>query len=155
MARRRGKDPELTLFPFLSVLAVVMGTLILVISGMSQLALANPKQRVEVEAFDPSKKTAIYVECTGDGLNIYPDDPTSGPPTLVPTGAIELAVSDWSRLLHRLEMASDTYYVMLLVRPEGVRAFELARNSVSPTAIEIGYEPLFESGEVRFENRSP
>jgi len=80
MSRRRGRDPEPTLFPFLSVLAAVMGTLILIIAGQSQLAIASPKQRVEVERFDPSRKSPIYAECRRNVMVIYPDDPTRSAP---------------------------------------------------------------------------
>ena len=71
MARRLRREPEPSLFSFLSVLKAVMGTLTLIISGMSHLAFANPKQRVEVEAFEPGKKSAIHVECRAEGRMIH------------------------------------------------------------------------------------
>jgi hypothetical protein len=57
-----------------------MGTLILIITGMTQIGLASPKQRVEVDALDVAKKSPVYVECRKDGVLIHPDDPTSGTP---------------------------------------------------------------------------
>lgn len=154
MARRRGADPQFTLFPFLSVLAVVMGTLILIISGMSQLALANPKQRIEVERFDPGKKTPIYVECVRTGLLVYPDDPTSGKPTFVPYFDIGRPSSVWGTLVRRVELHNATHYVLMLVRAEGVSSFRRARDSLDLTTIELGYQPLFLDGAVRFEKRA-
>jgi hypothetical protein len=153
MARRKASDPGLTLFPFLSVLAAVMGTLILIISGMSQLALASPKQGVDVQAFDPGKKNPIFVECRKHGLRIYADDPTTGKYKWVPSSEIGWASSDWSDLTRRLEH-DQTRYVMLLVRANGVRTYNEVRASVNVADIDIGYEPLFGTGPVRFRMRT-
>lgn len=153
MARRKTRDPELTLFPFLSVLAVVMGTLILIIAGMSQLALANPKQRIEVEKFDPAKKTPVYVECSAEGATIYPDDPTSGTPTFVSRYEINSPRGAWNTLVRRVEHHSATQYILLLIRPDGVGTFEAVRASLQTTTIELGYEPLFGDGDVRFSEK--
>ena len=149
MARRRTSDPELSLFPFLSVLAAVMGTLILIIAGNSQLALANPKQRVDVEAVDVQKKSPIYVECRDDGVRIYPDDPTQGRGTFVERYDIGLSDSAWATLVRQLEY-DDSRYLLLLVRPEGVGTFNEVRATVSGTNIDLGYEPLFGKGKVQF-----
>ncbi len=153
MARRRKVDPKPTLFPFLSVLAVVMGTLILIIAGMTQLSLAAAKQRVEIEPFDPRMKTPIYVECRRDGLLIHPTDPTSrDDAAFVNRSAMGLVGSPWDELTTRLQYSS-THYLLLLVRPDGVGTFADARTMVSSTNIDLGYEPLFGDGDVRFELR--
>ena len=152
MARRRPNDIELTLFPFLSVLAAVMGTLILIIAGNSQLALANPKQRVDIEPFNPARKSPIYVECRDDGVLIHPDDPTTGRATFVARYDIGLADSAWATLTRRLEV-DGTRYLLLLVRPDGVGTFSDARATVSGTHIDLGYEPLFGKGKVQFRPR--
>ncbi len=149
MARRRTSDPELSLFPFLSVLAAVMGTLILIIAGNSQLALANPKQRVDIDPFNPDKKSPIYVECRDDGVLIHPDDPTTGRATFVARYDIGLADSAWATLTRRLEY-DGSRYLLLLVRPDGVGTFGDVRATVSGTNIDLGYEPLFGKGKVQF-----
>ena len=125
MARRRRSDPEPSLFSFLSVLKAVMGTLTLIISGMSHLAFANPKQRIDLEAFTPGKKSAVYVECRGDGLLLHPDREGSAAPIFVARDDIELPDSDWSTLRRSLELDGH-HYLMLLVRPDGVRTFHEA-----------------------------
>jgi len=153
MARRRSGDPEPTLFPFLSVLAAVMGTLILIISGMSQIALAQPKPRIDVERFHPQKKSPIYVECRRFGLRIYPDEPSAGEPVFVWNKDIGSPSSAWMKLSARLELDS-TSYVMFLVRAEGVGSFERARDTISGTRVEFGYDPLFGDGEVRFRGKA-
>ncbi len=152
MARRKPQDPEVSLFPFLSVLAAVMGTLILIIAGMSQIALARPRQGVDFEAFAPGKKNPIFVECRKKGLLIHPDDPMKGKAIEVSRGELEDIGSPWHTLRARLAL-DDSHYLMLLVRPDGVGTFNDARESVSGTNIEVGYEPLFGDGDIRFRKK--
>jgi hypothetical protein len=152
VAKRKTKDPEFSLFPFLSVLVAVMGTLILIIAGMTQIGLASPKQRVEVDAFDPGKKNPVYVECQEDGVLIHPDDPTRGAPIFVERGGLEAPGSAWYSLLTRLEYDPNRY-LQLLVRHDGVATFNAARASVSEAGIDVGYEPITGSGEVIFHKR--
>lgn len=152
MARRKPQDPEVSLFPFLSVLAAVMGTLILIIAGMSQIALAKPKQGVDIEAFKPGKKSPIFVECRKTGLLIHPDDPMQGKAVRVSRAQLNDPSSPWQALRTRLEL-DNTHYLMLLVRPDGVGTFNDARESVSGTTIEVGYEPLFGDGDIRFRKK--
>jgi hypothetical protein len=152
VARRKTKDPEFSLFPFLSVLVAVMGTLILIIAGMTEIGLASPKQRVEVDAFDSSKKNPVYVECQKEGVVIHPDDPTSGAAVFVSRSDLELPDSAWSALRMRLQY-DPTRYLQMLVRQEGVATFDDARAALSDTGIDVGYEPLLGSGGVLFHAR--
>jgi hypothetical protein len=152
MARRRTKDPEFSLFSFLSVLVPVMGTLMLIITGMTQIGLASPKQRVELDPADPSKKNPVYVECQKDGVVIHPDDPTTGSPTFVATTDLGSPQSAFYALVMRLEN-DPTQYLQLLVRQEAVSTFNHVRAAVGDTGIDIGYEPLFGNGEVRFHRK--
>lgn len=152
MARRKTKDPEFSLFPFMSVLVAVMGTLILIIAGTTQIGLASPKQRVEIDSFDPTKKNPVYVECQKEGVLIHPDDPTNGAPVFVARGDMDEPDSAWYALRMRLQYDS-TRYLQMLVRKDGVRTFNDARMAVSDTGIDVGYEPLLGDGEVRFHQK--
>jgi hypothetical protein len=152
VARRKTKDTEFSLFPFLSVLVSVMGTLILIIAGMTQIGLASPKQRVEIDAFDPARKNPVYVECQSEGVLIHPDDPTKGAPVFVARRDMEEPDSAWYALVTRLTYDS-TRYLQMLVRKDGVGTFGAARAAVSDTGIDVGYEPLFGSGDVRFHRK--
>ncbi len=153
MARRKTKDAEFNLFPFLSVLVSVMGTLILIIAGMTQIGLASPRQRVEVDTFDPGKKNPVYVECQKEGVLIHPDDPTAGAPAVFVARA-DMTGSDnaWSALVTRLSL-DPTRYLQMLVRQDGVRTFNDARAALSDTGIDVGYEPLVASGDVLFHRK--
>ncbi len=153
MARRRRSDPEPSLFSFLSVLKAVMGTLTLIISGMSHLAFANPKQRIDIEAFTPGKKSAVYVECRSDGLLLHPDRVGDGAPTFVAREDLDLPEGAWSTLRRSLELDGH-HYLMLLVRPDGVRTFHDARATLGDAAIDVGYEPLFGTGDVQLHERA-
>lgn len=150
--RRPRRDPEPSLFSFLSVLKAVMGTLTLIISGMSHLAFANPKQRIEVEAFTPGKKSAVHVECRAEGVVIHPEEGSEASPTLVRRGALDAADSDWSVLRRSLEN-DPQHYLMLLVRADGVGTFHDARASLGDAPIDVGYEPLFGTGDVQLRQR--
>jgi hypothetical protein len=152
VARRKTKDPEFSLFPFLSVLVAVMGTLILIITGMTQIGLASPKQRVEVDVLDVAKKNPVYVECRNDGVLIHPDDPTSGTPVFVPRRDLLRVDSPLNALLARLEY-DPTRYLQMLVRQDGVATFGDVRDAVGDTAIDVGYEPLFGNGDVLFHRK--
>ena len=149
MSRRKTKDPEFSLFPFLSVLVAVMGTLILIIAGMTQIGLASPKQRVEVDSFDPAKKNPVYVECRKEGVLIHPDDPTTGEPVFVARRELPEPDGAFAALTRRIQFDS-TRYLQMLVRQDGVGTFGEVRTAVSDTGIDVGYEPLFGSGDVRF-----
>ena len=149
MARRKTKDPEFSLFPFLSVLVAVMGTLILIIAGMTQIGLASPKQRVEIEAFDATRKNPVYVECQKEGVLIHPDDPRAGAPVFVARRQLEASDGAWNALVMRLQY-DPSRYLQMLVRKDGVATFNDLRAAVSDTGIDVGYEPLFGAGDVRF-----
>lgn len=152
MARRKTKDPEFSLFPFLSVLVSVMGTLILIIAGMTQIGLAAPKQRVEVDPFDPAKKNPVYVECQKDGVLVHPDDPTKGVPVFIARRDLAEPDGAFHALMRRLQF-DGTRYLQMLVRQDGVGTFGDVRAAVSETGIDVGYEPLFGSGDVRFHRK--
>ena len=152
MARRKTKDPEFSLFPFLSVLVAVMGTLILIIAGMTQIGLASPKQRVEVDAFDPGRKNPVYVECQKEGILIHPDDPTTGVASFVPRRDLEQPDSAFYALRTRLQYDASRY-LQMLVRQDGVATFNDVRAAVSDLGIDVGYEPLFGNGDVRFHQK--
>lgn len=149
--RRKSSAPELTLFPFLSVLAMVIGALVL-ISGMAQIALAKPKQRIELEAFDPGKKSPIFVECRDNKLVIHGDDPTSGKTTRVRRDDIRVTDSAWDVLWKRVQH-DPNHYIQFLVRDTGVGAFNDARATISGMGVEFGYEPLFLDGDLSFRNK--
>jgi hypothetical protein len=152
VARRARKDPEPSLFSFLSVLKAVMGTLTLIICGMSHLAFANPKQRVELEAFKPGKKQPIVVECREDGILIHPQEGGTSSPAFVSRTDLDAGDSEWGVLRRSLEHDAQ-HYLMLLVRADGIRTFHAARASLGDSPVEVAYEPIFGTGDVQLRER--
>ena len=82
MSRRhisRKQQTEVELFPFLSVLACTIGTLILLIIVLTTQAL-EPQEAVIVAKADKdskginSSKAPLYIECRKDGFVIHPED---------------------------------------------------------------------------------
>jgi hypothetical protein len=157
VARRRRKSGlEVSLFPFLSVLAAVMGTLVLVISGMSQLSLADPDQTLDISSREGTDKIPRYVECQRDGLVIYPIDvgeTRASKTRFVPLSSITDDSSGWSSFLAGLH-TSKQYYLLLLVRPDGIDAFDKAYSSARTyKGLDIGYDPVHGKGKIRFRKR--
>ena len=78
MRKRRSKNHiELELFPFLSILACTIGTLILLIIVMSTQTLSdNPEVEIiaKTELGKNQKKQPRYIECQKDGVVIYPSE---------------------------------------------------------------------------------
>jgi hypothetical protein len=147
------------MFPFLSVLAAVMGTLVLIISGMSQVSLASPNQLIDPTPEEATEKSPIYVECSVKGLLIYPDDVAERPknkpikPVFVPRKEVQSEGSAWSRLLERLQREHEQRYLILLVRPDAIGLFDKVYRMAQATEIDIGYDPLHQLGNVRFTHR--
>lgn len=154
MARtRRRAAPELSLFPFLSVLAAVMGALVLVISGMSRLALANPAQVIELSPAKATEKSPRYVECRREGLLVYPVNvgkAASGEPRFIKKSEITSPDGPWTALLEGLE-GSSTQYLLFLVRPNALDVFEAALDEVDTSRLDVGYDPVIGTGRLFFD----
>ncbi|MFW6153711.1 MAG: hypothetical protein ACOC95_00670 [Planctomycetota bacterium] len=62
-----------TLFPFLSVLFGVIGSLILVMAAQAALSLADADQYIQSIPGGQTERDPVYVECRADGLLIHPE----------------------------------------------------------------------------------
>lgn len=152
-ARRKPADP-LDLFPFLSILACTIGTLILMIIVMTMQSMGG-EQKVSIIAKQEkgeegglnSQKLPRYWECSEKGVILYPQK------TLVPlkdfkqSPVLQAALGDISQ-------KRDKEYLIIAVRPGGIEAFRELRNLVESRGIDIGYEPLDDGWQLKFENKS-
>ena len=97
MGRRSLKNkPEIELFPFLSVLACTIGSLILLIIVISTQTLdSNPEVTIlaQTEVGQNRKKQPRYIECQSGGIIIYPSK------TLVPLAQIDQPDSPLQKLI--------------------------------------------------------
>lgn len=141
MSRRsiaRKKHTEVELFPFLSILACTIGTLILLIIVLTTQAL-DP-QEVTIVAKEGNgvnkSKTPRYIECRDDGIVLHPSK------TFVPRADIRDADSPLQKLIKEIEGNKDNEYLVIVLRPNGVDMFQQIRTLVQSEGIDIGYEPI-------------
>jgi hypothetical protein len=145
MARSRaGAKPSISLFPFLSVLAAVMGTLALVIIGMTLLSLQSSAQVVELTPTG-SRKTPVYVECRQEGLLVHPEG------IQIPADGLERADGPWASRVAEIAGDAGRQYVVFLVRPNGIDTFWKARAAVRDEKIDVGYDPVYAGGRIEFQ----
>lgn len=150
--RRRGQDPEVSLFPFLSVLAAVIGTLTLVISGLSRVSLAEPRLRVDVAPGDDAHKAPVFVEARREGLVLHGVEAGQAP-RLVAARELDASDSAWAELVGTLD-GDASRYLVALIRPEGVATWESASRSLHDE-VDVVLEPVFGPGELHLERWRP
>jgi hypothetical protein len=152
MPRSRRKSAEITmdLFPFLSILACTIGTLILLIIVMTMQSMDGQQQVTIIakqENGQNNQKSPRYWEASESGVILYPQK------TLVPSN--ELKTSPLLKTaLDQLSQNRDKEYLIIAVRPGGIETFQNLRNLVESFGIDIGYEPLDEGWQLKFETES-
>ncbi len=132
---------EVELFPFLSVLACTIGTLILLIVIMTVQMMGN-QQKVKIEARNErgqgenQVKTPRYVECNSKGAVIYPSQ------QLVPKWKLDQKNSPLKKFLADVKNSGNSQYLIIAVRPDGYDVFKAVRAMAEIQKIDIGYEPI-------------
>ena len=127
------------LFPFLAVLACMIGTLILIIIVVTSGVLGSRRSITLVARDDGGRNITLqphYVEVRGDGVLLHPGL------EFVPADAVDRGDTALRRLLRRVQAHKDTEYVIVAVRPDGFTLFDEVRNQVEGRGIQIGYEPV-------------
>ena len=138
---RRRQQTEVELFPFLSVLACTIGTLILLIIVLTTQAL-EPQEAVIVAKADEdsqgsnTNKTPLYIEAREDGFILHPSK------DFAPRADLYDEQSPLRKTIANLKANKDKQYLILILRPDGLEMFEKARELVQKEGIDIGYEPL-------------
>lgn len=141
MAGRRAPAArrQAELFPFLAVLACMIGTLILIIIVVTSGVLGEKRSITLVARDDGGRNLTLqprYVEVRGDGVMLHPGL------EFVPAGEIGRRASALGRLLREVQARRDAEYVIVAVRPDGFELFEQVRDQVEGRGIQIGYEPV-------------
>lgn len=141
--RRRSisrQKTEVELFPFLSILACTIGTLILLIIVLTTQAFN--KQEVTIVATTEGEngvnksKSPRYIECKADGVVLYPGE------EFVPQSQLNNPNSAMTKLIAQVQENRDREYLIVAVRSNGIDTFNLVRNLVEGAEIDIGYEPI-------------
>ncbi|MBE9117402.1 hypothetical protein IQ249_15995 [Lusitaniella coriacea LEGE 07157] len=149
--RRRSisKQPIQTeLFPFLSILACTIGTLILLIIVITSQMLNEQKDVkivVKSEQGENRIKQPRYIECRADSVVIYPSK------TVVKEQQISQKSSAFGRLLTEMKNNRDREYFIVAVRPDGFQVFEQVRELIESEGIDLGYEPFDSDWQLKIE----
>jgi len=136
---RRPPRMEAELFPFLAVLACMIGTLILIIIVVTTGVLGEKRSITLVARDDDGRSVLLkphYVEVRGDGVLLHPGL------EFVPAAAVGSSDTALRRLLRQVEARKEAEYVIVAVRPDGFTLFDEVRDQVEGRGIQIGYEPV-------------
>jgi hypothetical protein len=153
--RRRSitrKPIETELFPFLSVLACTIGTLILLIIVITSQTYGSEREVrivVKSEQGANSSKTPRYLEARVDGVMIHPQQ------TFIPLNQLENSNSALSQIIARVKQNRNQEYFIVAVRPDAFSVFETLRGLIEKEGISLGYEPLDAGWKLRVEQASP
>jgi hypothetical protein len=127
------------LFPFLSVLACIIGTLILLVVTVSSTVLGS-RRSVTLSARDQTGENKAlvphYIEVRADGVVLHPSL------EFVRTRDLRKADAPLRRLLQQVAANSTREYIIVAVRPDGFSLFDAVRSEVEGRRIRIGYEPV-------------
>ncbi|MBJ7898553.1 MAG: hypothetical protein GC158_01240 [Cyanobacteria bacterium RI_101] len=115
----------------LALLVCVLGSLILLAAPLTLSSVQRPRQ---VRLTAPAGKTKVYIDCRPEGVVLYPG---SKPISLT---ALRGDDSPFQTFLKSLNPQKT--YVLLAVRPEGIKTFQTARSEVRRRGLPFGYEPL-------------
>jgi biopolymer transport protein ExbD len=130
---------QIELFPFLSILACTIGTLILLIIVLTTQSLS--KQEVVIVAREEGQgvnkqKSPRYIECRSNGVILHPSE------ELIPIAQIQQANSPLQKLIAEVKANRDREYLIVALRPNAVDVFNQVRTMVEQEEIDIGYEPI-------------
>jgi hypothetical protein len=145
-SHRRRPAQTVELFPFLAVLACVIGTLVLLVILVTSGLLGSTRSVSLVGTSGPGHNSALrprYVEITGSGVILHPGK------EVVPTGQIGRGNTALARLLREVAANRAEEYIIVALRPSGYPYFDDVRDQVEGKGIKIGYEPIDEDWELR------
>ncbi|GAB4542776.1 MAG: hypothetical protein Tsb0014_35850 [Pleurocapsa sp.] len=141
---------DIELFPFLSILACTIGTLILLIIVLTTQAL-DPQEAVVVAKTEEEEKgvnktkTPRYIECREDEFVLHPGKITA------PRADLYDEQSPLRKTITELKKNKDQEYLIVILRPDGIEMFQKIRALVEKEKIDIGYEPLEYGLELKIE----
>ncbi len=150
--RRRSfpkKSLEVELFPFLSILACTIGTLILLIIVLTTQLLRNEREitiiaKQEITG-ENQGKIPKYIECREDGVLLHPSQ------IFVPTSQLNNYRSPLNKLIRDVQRNKDKQYLIVVLRPQGIDVFQEVRDMVEKQGIDIGYEPIDQDWKLKIE----
>ena len=151
MARRsRFKNIEMELFPFLSILACTIGTLILLIIVITSQTLGGGREitivaETETENGKNTSLTPRYIESQQEGIIIYPSK------EFIPQRQLNQNNPTLQKLLSELKANTNNEYLIVAVRPDSIQVFKQLRQLIENEGIRIGYEPIEKHLELKIQ----
>jgi biopolymer transport protein ExbD len=135
----KANHAQIELFPFLSILACTIGTLILLIIVLTTQSLSQ--QEVVIVAKEEgqganAQKTPRYIECRSDGIILHPSE------ELIPVSQLDKPDSPLKKLIAEVKANRDREYLIVALRPNAIDVFDQVRAMVEQEEIDIGYEPI-------------
>jgi hypothetical protein len=134
------------LFPFLAVLACVIGTLVLLVILVTSGVLGSKRSITIVAQTSAGSNVRLkphYVEVNAAGVVLYPGQ------QFVPASSLERHDTPLAELLAGVARRRDREYVIVALRPDGFANFSRVRAQVENRGIQIGYEPIDEGWKLR------
>ena len=143
MARRRRKaqDNGINLFSFLNIMTATIGvqSLLIVIFAL-QIKPGVQSIRLLPAGGEGQGRIANTILCNGKGqLELIGDGQRS---------SVRLNDPELERFLDRIAQASSDQYLVIGVRPDAFRDFEVVRSKAEARRLTLGYEPLEEGLKV-------
>jgi hypothetical protein len=166
MARRRQKEGVgISLVPILSIQKCAMGLMVVIICAQTAVSIAKTadeylplqddtylprrQQFVIVKTTDTYLeisgsavgREAVYVECQDTGILIHPEKTKVSLESLKGQGP-----SAFRQLLNDLQAARDKKYLVLLIRPEGIGAYQRCFDLARQLNLDVGKDVLPSGG---------
>ena len=138
--KSHNSKPSQNLESFLDILTCTIGIFILMIIIMTTQAIN--KQEVTIVAQTEGEnganqsKNPRYIECRHNGVILYPGE------EFVPQEKLNDPNSAMTKLIAQVQENRDREYLIVAIRSNGIDTFNLVRNLVQGAEIDIGYEPI-------------
>jgi biopolymer transport protein ExbD len=152
---------ETELFPFLSVLACTIGTMILLIIVLTMQLFTTQREVTIVAKSETGEmgknrnKTPRYIECRQDGVIIHQvsqKNNSQSSQQFVAKKNLENQNSALIKLINEVKAKRDREYVIVALRPDGLEVFQKVRALIEKEEIDIGYEPVEKDWKLKINN---
>jgi hypothetical protein len=144
MARRPREGANISWVPILSIQKCTMGVLVVIICAQSLISIgrtANDKNQYLEIAGGAGDKEPVYVECHAKGVLLHPERTDVSLDALRGAGP-----SPFHQLLDRL--GGGKQYLVLLIRPEGVPAFQRCYDMARMRGLPVGKDAILSGGDI-------
>jgi hypothetical protein len=145
MRRRKKEGASISLMPILSIQKCTMGVMVVIVCAQTLTSIGKTADQYLEIAGAGQGRDVVYVECRNKDVLIHPEK------TAVPLEALDGAGrSPFHQLLDELHAKRDEKYLVLLIRPDGIGAYEkcvkLALKTNPP--LQYGKDALLAGGDL-------